>query len=132
LFKNFEEKNVNVVKEIQKRNSLKMEPEKPNEIKFKKGKVEEKVNQDKVRIIMDHKIIKTSNFEDYPEDSFCEAFFTVGLNPKETNIILRSENFSSSCRHKDCSKMPSYKASLIDRLPYKDNKKFELNSVVNK
>ena len=132
-FKNFKEKNDIAEHEIKTRksNNIISSIKRMSEVKsLNESPFTAQIKEEKVRILMEHKIVQISTFEDKPEDSFCEAFFSVGLNPKDTNIITGSERFLACCKHQECSKMLAYKSSLINRMPYKDNKKIELNAVV--
>ena len=69
--------------------------------------------------------------EEYPPDSFCEAFFGVGLPYSNLKIIDNSENFASQCNHENCGIFSAYYPEITFRVPSTDNKKFELNSTVN-
>jgi len=132
-FKNFKEKNDIAEHEIKirKSNNIISSIKRMSEVKsLNESPFTARIKQEKGRILMEHKIVFIPTFEDKPEDSFCEAFFSVGLNPKDTNIITGSERFLAYCKHQECSKMLAYKSSLINRMPYKDNKKIELNAVV--
>jgi hypothetical protein len=68
--------------------------------------------------------------EEYPADSFCEAFFGVSLPNTNPKVINESENFFPPCKHENCGMFPAYKPEIIFRVPFNDNKKFDLNSIV--
>jgi len=90
--------------------------------------------------ILEGKVNKISNSELFPkkakenedeEDFFCESFFIAGLLPdSKARIISDSENISSPCRHKFCSKLPAFKPEILFRIPEHDTYKLEINSLV--
>jgi hypothetical protein len=80
--------------------------------------------------IIDYDIIKTHiYYEKELGKIFCESFFIAGL-PKCPKIIDNSESFQSTCGHKDCSILPSFKPEIVYRYPKNDTKTFELNNGV--
>ncbi len=68
--------------------------------------------------------------EEYPHDSFCEAFFGVSLPISNPKLINQSDKFIPPCKHENCGMLPAYKPEIVFRVPFQDNKKFDLNSIV--
>jgi hypothetical protein len=68
--------------------------------------------------------------EEYPLDSFCEAFFGVSLPISNPKLINQSDKFIPPCKHENCGMLPAYKPEIVFRVPFQDNKKFDLNSIV--
>jgi len=67
-----------------------------------------------------------------PQDSFCSGFFIAGLRYNDAVIIEDPNNeLSASCKHKECSSMPSYKPTVLFSHKKVDNTKLELNDEVN-
>ena len=68
--------------------------------------------------------------DEFPPDSFCEAFFGVSLQNNKPKTINDSEPYIASCRHQKCGIFPAYKPEIIFRVPFNDSKKLDLNSTV--
>ena len=58
--------------------------------------------------------IKT--LEECKEDSIAEAFFICGVNKNTSEININFEEIKSTCDHKECSILFSYKADIITKL----------------
>lgn len=75
--------------------------------------------------------MKIDDDEEIIPDSFCEAFFGVSLPTVESKIINDSEKLTAPCGHSNCSIFDAYKPEITFRFPQKDQKKLEINSIVN-
>jgi hypothetical protein len=60
-------------------------------------------------------MMKNKNKNDY----LCEAFFTCGIS-NNNKILLDSENSMASCKHSECSILPSMKAEILESFPKKN------------
>lgn len=58
----------------------------------------------------------------------CEAFFECGISINN-KIIVDSENSLASCKHHECSILPSMKPEILNSFPLK-NPNFDISSTV--
>jgi hypothetical protein len=73
--------------------------------------------------IIDCEIMEISDLKEKESfliyDTFCEAFFISGLPSQDAKVILDSNSLKSTCGHKDCSILYSYRPEVL----YKYQKK---------
>jgi len=115
-----------------KRNSLetekfKIKVDKPIMLKHEE-KIEKLDNEKLKSLAYELKTLKEMTKCNNKNDSLCEAFFTCGIT-QNNKILLDSENSLATCKHSECSILPSMKAEIIDVFP-KKNSNFIINSTV--
>ncbi len=109
---------------------FKLKSEKPVIIKYN-DKVTEDKQDNNVRLkslTYELKTLKEMIKLRNKSDSLCEAFFSCGLS-HNNKIIVDSENSLASCRHPECSILPSMKPEILNRFPLK-TPNFDINSTV--
>ena len=72
---------------------------------------------------------KEKNKKSNPRETFCEGFFIASFPQKDGQVVEKSQSFPASCRHKECSSLPSMKPEIIIRYPLEDTKSLELNNL---
>ncbi len=119
-----------------KKNSLenekfKIKSDKPVIVKYNETTIADKIdNNEKLKsLAYELKTIKEMMKMRNKNDFLCEAFFTCGL-PYNNKIISESENSLASCRHCECSILPSLKPEILSCFPLK-NQNFDINSTVS-
>lgn len=118
-----------------KRNSFENEKfkilsEKPVILKCNETVLEDKrENNEKIKsLAYELKTLREMKKLKNKNDFLCEAFFTCGLSPNN-KVTLDSENSLASCRHPECSILPSMKPEILNSFPSK-NQNFEINNTV--
>ena len=80
--------------------------------------------------ILEHEDIRINQINKFENDTFCDMYFLVGLQPKKVRIISDSENFIPPCKHKNCGILNSYRPEIIEFFPLTNNDGIELNTSV--
>ena len=57
--------------------------------------------------------LSSLKYEEYQYDTFCQSIIISGLKLTRTNLLKLTENFPSTCGHKECSKTCSFTPSIL-------------------
>jgi hypothetical protein len=77
---------------------------------------------------LEYELVTLEKDEILEDDSFCDAFYLVGLG-KTSKIMNDSEDLKSPCDHKSCSILPALEPQLLH--VYQGNSSLNITSPVN-
>jgi hypothetical protein len=77
--------------------------------------------------LLDFEMVNLDKDEILEDDSFCDAFYIVGLG-KSSKIINESEDFKGACNHKSCKILPALEPQLLQ--VYQGNSSLKISPLV--
>jgi hypothetical protein len=78
--------------------------------------------------VLDFEMVNLDKDEILEDDSFCEAFYIVGLG-KKSKIINDSEDFKGACTHQSCNILSALEPELLQ--VYQGNSSLKISPLVN-